>query len=155
MLSGFQHHSFLLFVNSVCRKKGKACPFSLTIPYLLCGQNQRATTITINNMVQADGVTPQEPQLVQAVRSVNKDQALSSIAPVQPDDIFYVDCHTDPETQKPIILWDDILQAFVNAVQVRNKARVVPFLKGLDLRKYICVNMASNARNGREREPLC
>ncbi|KAG0064407.1 hypothetical protein BGZ89_009118 [Linnemannia elongata] len=62
-------------------------------------------------MLQADGVAPQEPQLVQAVRSVNKDQAPSSIAPAQSDDIFYVDCHTDPGTQKPVVLWDDILQA--------------------------------------------
>ncbi|OAQ23710.1 HCP-like protein [Linnemannia elongata AG-77] len=84
-------------------------------------------------MLQADGVAPQESQHVQAVRSVNKNHAPSSIAPAQPDDI-YVDCHTDPETQKPVVLWDDILQAFDNAVQIRDKARVVPFLKGLDLR---------------------
>ncbi|KAG9068837.1 hypothetical protein KI688_011123 [Linnemannia hyalina] len=85
-------------------------------------------------MLYADGVAPQETQLVQAVRSVNKDQAPSSIAPTQPEDIFYVDCHTDPQTQKPVVLWDDILQAFDNAVQIRDKARVVPFLKGDDFR---------------------
>ncbi|KAF9540315.1 hypothetical protein EC957_004393 [Mortierella hygrophila] len=94
-------------------------------------------------MLHADGVAPQETQLVQAVRSVNKDQAPSSIAPAQPDEIFYVDCHTDPETLRPVVLWDDILQAFDNAVRIRDKARVVPFLKGGDLRKYVIKDSVS------------
>ncbi|KAF9128143.1 hypothetical protein BGX30_014443, partial [Mortierella sp. GBA39] len=62
-------------------------------------------------MLHADSVAPQKTLLVQAVHSVNKDQAPSSIAHAQPDDILYVDCHTDPETQKPVVLWEDILQA--------------------------------------------
>ncbi|KAF9273828.1 hypothetical protein BGZ88_003487 [Linnemannia elongata] len=76
----------------------------------------------------------QPHELVQAIRSVEKHLAPSSILPPRPDEIFYVECHPDPETQKPVVLWDDILQAFDGAVQVRHKAKIVPFLKGKDLR---------------------
>ncbi|KAG9068851.1 hypothetical protein KI688_011138 [Linnemannia hyalina] len=57
-------------------------------------------------------------QQVQAVRAVSKGEAPSSIAPTQPEDIFYVDCHTDPETQKPVVLWNDVLQAFDNGCAI-------------------------------------
>lgn len=77
-------------------------------------------------------VQPQE--LTQAMRFVEKRLPPSSIPPPHPDEILYVECHPDPETHKPVVLWDDILQAFDGAVQVRHKAKVVPFLKGKDLR---------------------
>lgn len=77
---------------------------------------------------------PQE--LTQAVRSVDKHLPPSSIPPAHPDEIFYVECHADPKTNKDVVLWDDILQAFENAVQVRCKAKIVPFLKGEDFRMY-------------------
>lgn len=73
---------------------------------------------------------PQEH--VQAIRSVDKSIRPNAVTPATPDEIYYVDTHPDPETQKEIVLWDDILQAFDNAVQVRHRARVVPFLKGRD-----------------------
>lgn len=81
-------------------------------------------------MLQGD-FQPQE--LIQAIRSVEKLLSPSSILPPHPDEIFYVECQPDPETQKPVVLWDDILQAFDDAVQVRHKAKLVPFLKGKDL----------------------
>ncbi|KAF9545320.1 hypothetical protein EC957_011074 [Mortierella hygrophila] len=77
-------------------------------------------------------VQPQE--LIQAIRSVEKHIPPSSIPPPHPDEIFYVECHPDPDTQKDVVLWDDILQAFENAVHVRHRAKIVPFLKGKDLR---------------------
>lgn len=77
-------------------------------------------------------VQPQE--LTQAIRSVKKHLSPSSIPPPLSDEIFHVECHPDPETQKNVVLWDDILQAFENAVQVRHLTKIVPFLKGEDLR---------------------
>ncbi|KAF9276638.1 hypothetical protein BGZ88_001594 [Linnemannia elongata] len=74
---------------------------------------------------------------VQAIRSVNRSIRPNAITPATPDEIYYVDTRPDPETQKEIVLWDDILQAFDNAVQVRHGARVVPFLKGKDLTMYV------------------
>ncbi|KAF9132101.1 hypothetical protein BGW39_000820 [Mortierella sp. 14UC] len=71
---------------------------------------------------------------VQAMRSVHKSLPPNAIDPARPEEILYVDCQVDPESRKQFVLWDDIVQAFDNAVQVRNKARVVPFLKGADLR---------------------
>ncbi|KAG0281040.1 hypothetical protein BGZ95_007240 [Linnemannia exigua] len=71
---------------------------------------------------------------VQAMRSVHKSLPPNVIAPATPEEIFYVDCQTDPETQRQFVLWDDIVQAFDNAVQVRNKARVMPFLKSVDFK---------------------
>ncbi|KAF8929328.1 hypothetical protein BGZ47_001108 [Haplosporangium gracile] len=67
---------------------------------------------------------------VQAFRSVDKGAPPNTVAPVRPDEIFHVETQIDPETQKEFILWEDILQAFDNAVQVRHKTKVVPFLKG-------------------------
>lgn len=74
---------------------------------------------------------------VQAIRSVNKSIRPNAITPATPDEIYYVDTRPDPETQKEIVLWDDILQAFDNAVQVRHRARVLPFLKREDLTMYV------------------
>jgi hypothetical protein len=71
---------------------------------------------------------------VQAMRSVNKNLPLDAITPASPGEILHVDINTDPETEKEFILWEDILQAFKDAVQVRDKTRVVPFLKGPDFR---------------------
>lgn len=90
-------------------------------------------TLATNNMLQGD-VACQEQQ-VQAVRAINKDLPPTSVTPARPEEIYYIDTHPDPETRKPVVLWDDILQAFDNAVQIRDKARLVPFLKGADLRK--------------------
>lgn len=84
-------------------------------------------------MLQEDN--PQEH--VQAIRSVDKSIRPNAVTPATPDEIYHVDTHPDPETQKEIVLWDDILQAFGNAVQVRHKTRVVPFLKGRDFTMYI------------------
>ncbi|KAK3840008.1 MAG: hypothetical protein JOS17DRAFT_769574 [Linnemannia elongata] len=74
---------------------------------------------------------------VQAMRSVEVHRAPNSVPPVTPDEIYHIDIQLDPETQKEVVLWEDIQQAFRNAVQVRNKTRVVPFLKGKDLRTYV------------------
>ncbi|KAF9079366.1 hypothetical protein BGX23_004250, partial [Mortierella sp. AD031] len=70
---------------------------------------------------------------VQAVRSVCKSQVGISTVP-SPGDVIHIDCHIDPATQKEIVLWDDIRQAFEDALHARHKSRVVPFLKGADLR---------------------
>ncbi|KAF9079655.1 hypothetical protein BGX23_003516, partial [Mortierella sp. AD031] len=68
---------------------------------------------------------------VQAIRSVNRDSR-AILNPPDPADVFYVDIHTDPETLKRIVLWDDIRLAFDDALHVRHQAKVVPFLKGKD-----------------------
>ncbi|OAQ26368.1 HCP-like protein [Linnemannia elongata AG-77] len=81
-------------------------------------------------MTQGDD--PQEQ--VQAMRSVNKGVSPNSIPPATLDEIYHVETLKDPDTQKEFIFWDDIVQAFDNAVQVRHKTRVVPFLRGTDHR---------------------
>ncbi|KAH7036087.1 hypothetical protein BKA57DRAFT_540220 [Linnemannia elongata] len=66
---------------------------------------------------------------VQPMRSVTKSSVDSAtLSPPAPT--IYIDCHQDPTTKKPIILWDDICLAFADALHVRNQARVLPFLKG-------------------------
>ncbi|KAF9542485.1 hypothetical protein EC957_001927 [Mortierella hygrophila] len=79
-------------------------------------------------MLQRD--SPQEQ--IQALRSVIRGVPPNSIPPASPDEIYYVETQLDPHTQKEFIFWDDIVQAFDNAVQVRQKARVIPFLRGKD-----------------------
>ncbi|KAF9901214.1 hypothetical protein EC991_006413 [Linnemannia zychae] len=81
-------------------------------------------------MLQPD--TPDDN--TQGFRSVHKSQKPSTIAVVDPDDIIYIDCHTDPEDpRKVFILWEDIQQAFEGALFVRDsKAKMLPFIKGKD-----------------------
>ncbi|KAF9131246.1 hypothetical protein BG015_003877 [Linnemannia schmuckeri] len=40
----------------------------------------------------------------------------------------------EPSTQKDVILWDDILQAFEDALHVRQQAKVIQFMGGFDFR---------------------
>ncbi|KAF9915859.1 hypothetical protein FBU30_001712 [Linnemannia zychae] len=54
----------------------------------------------------------------QALRPVNKNTRPNDIASASPDEIIYVDCQIDPVSKKPMVLWDDILQAFEDAVQI-------------------------------------
>jgi hypothetical protein len=81
------------------------------------------------------GTSPQDK--VQAFRSVNKSIPPNAVPPATPDEIYHVDTLIDPETQKEVVLWDDILQAFKHAEHVRHKTRVIPFQKGKDLRMYV------------------
>lgn len=72
--------------------------------------------------------------IVQPIRSVARTHPpTTSTTPTDPDHVFYIECHKDPVTNKDVVLWDDILQAFEDALHVRHQARVVPFVKGSDL----------------------
>ncbi|KAF9147289.1 hypothetical protein BG015_011106 [Linnemannia schmuckeri] len=71
---------------------------------------------------------------VQAFRSVHKSWKPSTITYVDPDDIIHIECYTDPETHIDFILWDEIKQAFEEALFVRNKTKMLPYLKGSDYR---------------------
>lgn len=90
LISLYSHHNTLCIVSS----ERTHPPF------------QNTQSGSFKNMLQED-LQPHE--LVQAIRSVEKHLAPSSILPPHPDEIFYVECHPDPETQKPVVLWDDIL----------------------------------------------
>ncbi|KAK5820680.1 hypothetical protein F5H01DRAFT_378071 [Linnemannia elongata] len=83
---------------------------------------------TLRKIIQGD--TPQAQ--VQAFRSVDKSILPSTVPLATPEEAIHIDTQLDPETQKEVVLWDDILQAFKNADLVRHKTRVVPFLKGKD-----------------------
>ncbi|KAG0365483.1 hypothetical protein BGX24_004131 [Mortierella sp. AD032] len=50
------------------------------------------------------------------------------------DNVFLIDCHTDPETKKDFILWEDIQQICSDVAFVKNETKVVPYLKGADFR---------------------
>ncbi|KAF9930195.1 hypothetical protein FBU30_000795 [Linnemannia zychae] len=80
-----------------------------------------------------NSVIPEEDSILeditQALRPINKNIRPNDIAPASSDEIIYVDCQIDPISKKFIVLWDDILQAFRDAEQVRYKARIIPFLK--------------------------
>ncbi|KAG0374359.1 hypothetical protein BGX24_010509 [Mortierella sp. AD032] len=47
--------------------------------------------------------------------------------------IVHIDCHLNSTTQRNVVMWDDIRLAFTDALHIRHKARVVPFLRGADL----------------------
>ncbi|KAF9314030.1 hypothetical protein BGZ91_006099, partial [Linnemannia elongata] len=66
----------------------------------------------------------------QAIRSVNINSSAST--PPHPNEVVYVDVYTDPITKDKFILWEDIRVAFHNALHIRHKARVLPFMKDAD-----------------------
>jgi hypothetical protein len=75
-----------------------------------------------------------EDELLQAVRPVHKNNLFPTIlAPVA-----HVVINIDPIGGRKVILWDDILQAFKDASHPRHGTKSIPFLKGPDLKWYIC-----------------
>ncbi|KAF9271596.1 hypothetical protein BGZ88_005885, partial [Linnemannia elongata] len=82
-------------------------------------------------MLQAD-ITQEH---VQGFRSVHKSQPPSTISvPLNSPEVVHIDCYTDPDTNKDFVLWEDIQQAFNEALYVRSRAKMLPFAKGKDLR---------------------
>ncbi|KAF9541638.1 hypothetical protein EC957_002879 [Mortierella hygrophila] len=72
---------------------------------------------------------------VQGFRSVQKSEPHSTTSvPLDSPNITHIDCYTDPETNKDFILWEDIQQAFDEALFVRNKTKMLPFVRGNDHR---------------------
>ncbi|KAG9062203.1 hypothetical protein KI688_006535 [Linnemannia hyalina] len=72
---------------------------------------------------------------VQGFRSVQKSEPHSTTSvPFDSPNITHIDCYTDPDTNKDFILWEDIQQAFDEAIFVRNKTRMLPFVRGKDHR---------------------
>ncbi|KAF9289646.1 hypothetical protein BGZ88_007653 [Linnemannia elongata] len=86
------------------------------------------------------------PPNTQAIRSVNINSSTST--PPHPNEVIYIDVYTDPITKDKFILWEDI--PFLNALHIRHKARVLPFMKGADFnssRQQQRDNLALRARN--------
>ncbi|KAG9062195.1 hypothetical protein KI688_006527 [Linnemannia hyalina] len=72
---------------------------------------------------------------VQGFRSVQKSEPHSTTSvPLDSPNITHIDCYTDPDTNKDFILWEDIQQAFDEALFARNKTRMLPFVRGKDHR---------------------
>lgn len=86
-------------------------------------------------MLQAD-ITQEH---VQGFRSVHKSQPPSTISvTLNSPEVVHIDCYTDPDTNKDFVIWEDIQQAFNEALYIRNRAKMLPFAKGKDLRAYVC-----------------
>lgn len=71
----------------------------------------------------------------QGFRSVYKSKPHSiTVVPFNSPNITNIDCYTDPDTNKDFIYWEDIQQAFEKALFVRNKTKMLPFVRGKDYR---------------------
>lgn len=81
-------------------------------------------------MLQQATETRQEP--VQGVRSVYKNGL--PVSSSSSSDVVFIDCHEDSATGKDVVLWDDVLLVFKDALYVRNGSRAITFLKGSDFR---------------------
>ncbi|KAG0289923.1 hypothetical protein BGZ96_006610, partial [Linnemannia gamsii] len=68
----------------------------------------------------------------QVVRRVYENEDLNTTTSLSK--VFRLARHFDNVSGKDIILWDDVLAAFKDAVHVRSGETVLPFLKGRDLR---------------------
>ncbi|KAG0065732.1 hypothetical protein BGZ89_007989 [Linnemannia elongata] len=72
---------------------------------------------------------------VQGFRSVRKSEPHSVTSlPLDSPNITHIDCYTDPDTNKDFILWEEIQQVFDEALFVRNKTKMLPFVRGKDYR---------------------
>lgn len=93
-------------------------------------------TTLIRSQVQHTFGMSAAPPNSQGIRSVNN----SNLTPASPTaaEIVYVDIYTDPKTKQECILWEDIQLAFYNALHVRHKARIIPFVKDSNLKTYVC-----------------
>ncbi|KAF9096342.1 hypothetical protein BGX23_011521 [Mortierella sp. AD031] len=67
--------------------------------------------------------------LVQAVRPVLKHELSASTNPATQSEITHITCHLDRATKKYIVLWDDILAVFKDALYIRCETRALPFVK--------------------------
>lgn len=67
---------------------------------------------------------------LQAVRPVLSN-GLSAITGATPTDadVFYIDIHPDPAAAVEIVLWDDILMTFRDALHVRHNLRTLALLR--------------------------
>lgn len=76
-----------------------------------------------------------DSQTLQAVRPITKD-SIDSPHPSTPGKTVFIEVQLDPVSHKPVVLWGDVVQAFEDALHIRYNSRVVPFLKGADLKPY-------------------
>jgi hypothetical protein len=77
-------------------------------------------------------MNPQETHSnIQAVRRVDENGYPSSA----PSKIIHIVCHPDTMTGKDVLLWDDILAVFKNALYVRSGTVALPFIKGPNFKK--------------------
>lgn len=86
---------------------------------------------------------------VQAIRPIYKNSSSASTAavPTTPPsnlEIIQIEIRLDSDG-KDIVLWDDILSAFKDAVNIRRGVKVLPFLKDKEFRKYAVLCSASCA----------
>ncbi|KAF9134814.1 hypothetical protein BGW39_005724 [Mortierella sp. 14UC] len=51
-----------------------------------------------------------------------------------PNDAIHIDYNTGLDTQEDFILWGDIQQVFEEALFIRQRTKMVPFVKGSDYR---------------------
>ncbi|KAK3819326.1 MAG: hypothetical protein J3R72DRAFT_529261 [Linnemannia gamsii] len=57
------------------------------------------------------------------------------VGPLGSNKIYYITTHSDPSSSnKSIILWNDILVVYPNALFIQHDTRVIPFLKGKDFK---------------------
>lgn len=76
---------------------------------------------------------------VQGFRSIHRSQPPSTFSvPLNSLEVVHIGCYTDPDTNNDFIFWEDILQAFNEALSVRNRTKVLPFVRGKDYRVYVC-----------------
>ncbi|KAF9900242.1 hypothetical protein EC991_007695 [Linnemannia zychae] len=71
---------------------------------------------------------------LQGFRAVHKSIPLSPTAAQDAQNITHIDCHTSPDNEQDFVLWEDIQQAFEEALFVRHRSKMLTFMKGSDYR---------------------
>ncbi|KAF9904931.1 hypothetical protein EC991_002231 [Linnemannia zychae] len=77
----------------------------------------------------------------QAVRKVyeNEDHITGTVTSAT----FHIACHPDASLGKEIILWDDVVAAFKDAIHIRSGTMILPFLKGPDFKNLDPLRIAA------------
>lgn len=122
------HHILFFFSLAITNTPSSPhCPLHLVNLF-----HERHSSTANSNFTFRMSVAPLN---CQGIRSVN----ISNLTPAPPTsaEIVYVNIYTDPKTKQECILWEDIQPAFYNALHVRHKARIVPFVKDSNLTTYV------------------
>lgn len=105
------------------------------------------TLLSINPPIsRATETMPCEAQeRLQPIRPIYKLYPTTTPTTPSNSEIVHIVVQLDSES-KEIALWEDIVHAFKNAINVRHGTMILPFLKDKDLKKYLLLSQTLTLR---------
>lgn len=64
-----------------------------------------------------------------STETTTSSSCTTEISTIPQADIINIPCQTDPATGTDIVLWDDVLAVYKDALFIRHETRALPFMK--------------------------